>query len=217
THDAARAAFPPARADARAHFAFKKEGPIRGRSSSGRVPADVETTWRALNDAETLKACIAGCEIVERVSDSEYRVVMTARVGPVSAKFNGRILLSDVVPPTSYTMKLEGQGGAAGFANGEVRVKLKPDGSGTLIEYEAKAQVGGKLAQVGSRLIDGAAAKVADDFFARLVERLGGAAAEAPVVPPAMAAKAMSRMWLRLALAAAILIALAIFWLTRPA
>jgi len=114
-------------------------------------------------------------------------------------------------------MKLEGQGGAAGFANGEVRVKLKPDGSGTLIEYEAKAQVGGKLAQVGSRLIDGAAAKVADDFFARLVERLGGAAAEAPVVPPAMAAKAMSRMWLRLALAAAILIALAIFWLTRPA
>jgi carbon monoxide dehydrogenase subunit G len=186
-------------------------------SSSRSVPADVETTWRALNDPETLKACIAGCETVERVSDSEYRVVMTARVGPVSAKFNGRILLSDVVPPTSYTMKLEGQGGAAGFANGEVRVKLKPEGSGTLIEYEAKAQVGGKLAQVGSRLIDGAAAKVADDFFARLVERLGGGAAEAPVVPPAMAAKAMSRMWLRVALAVAILIALAIYWLTRPA
>jgi len=184
-------------------------------SSSRSVPADVETTWRALNDPETLKACIAGCETVERVSDSEYRVVMTARVGPVSAKFNGRILLSDVVPPTSYAMKFEGQGGAAGFANGEVYVSLKPDGSGTLIEYQAKAQVGGKLAQVGSRLVDGAAAKVADDFFARLVERLGGAPV-APALPP-VAAKATRRMWLRLALAVAILIALAIYWLTRPA
>jgi len=84
------------------------------------VPADVATTWRALNDPETLKACIAGCESVERISDSEYRMVMMARVGPVSAKFNGSIVLADVVPPSSYTMKLEGKGGAAGFANGEV-------------------------------------------------------------------------------------------------
>ena len=186
-------------------------------SSSRSVPADVETAWRALNDPETLKACIAGCETVERVSDSEYRVVMTARVGPVSAKFNGRIILSDVTPPTSYTMKLDGQGGAAGFASGEVNVKLTPNASGTLIDYRASAQVGGKLAQVGSRLIDGAATKFADDFFARLVERLGGGAAAVPAMAPPVAAGTTRRMGLRLALAVAILIVLAIYLLMRPA
>ena len=182
-------------------------------SASRSVPADVETTWRALNDPETLKACIPGCESVERVSDSEYRAVMTARVGPVSAKFNGRIHLSDVVPPVSYTMKLEGQGGAAGFANGEVQVTLKPDGSGTLIEYRAKAQVGGKLAQVGSRLVDGAAAKVADDFFGRLFERLGGTAAVPAALPSAEALR--RKLWLRAFLVVLILVVLALYWLTR--
>jgi uncharacterized protein len=186
-------------------------------SSSRTVPADVETTWRALNDPEVLKACIAGCESIERVADNEFRVAMTARVGPVSAKFNGRILLSDIVAPRSYTIKFDGQGGAAGFATGEAKVVLAPDGNGTRIEYQAKAQVGGKLAQIGSRLVDGAAAKVADDFFARLVERLGGA----PVIPappsPTEAAAAQRRVWLRLALGAAIIVAMAIYWLTRPA
>jgi carbon monoxide dehydrogenase subunit G len=186
--------------------------------SGGRsVPADVETTWRSLNDPETLKACIAGCESVDRVSDSEYRVVMTARVGPVSAKFNGRIVLSDVVATTSYAMKFEGQGGAAGFAKGDVRVGLKPEGSGTRIEYNAKAQVGGKLAQVGSRLIDGAAAKVADDFFARLVERLGGARPEAIPMAATPVDAARKRLWLRAATIALILVAIALYWLTRPA
>jgi carbon monoxide dehydrogenase subunit G len=185
-------------------------------SGSRSVPSGVEATWRALNDPETLKACIPGCETVERVADSEYRVVMTARVGPVSAKFNGRILLSDVTPPVSYTMKLEGQGGAAGFANGEVRVALKPEGSGTCIEYSAKAQVGGKLAQVGSRLIDGAAAKVADDFFSRLVERLGGAPEAAPL-PAIPADAARRRLWFQAAMIILILIVLAIYWLSRPA
>ena len=185
-------------------------------SGSRSVPSGLEATWRALNDPETLKACIPGSESVQRVSDSEYRVVMTARVGPVSAKFNGRILLCDVTPPLSYTMKLEGQGGAAGFANGEVRVALKSEDPGTRIEYSAQAQVGGKLAQVGSRLIDGAAAKVADDFFARLVERLGGAPQAVPL--PAIPADAVRRrLWFRAAIIVLILVVLAIYWLTRPA
>jgi carbon monoxide dehydrogenase subunit G len=186
-------------------------------TGSRTVPADVDTIWRALNDPEILKACIAGCESIERVADNEFRVAMTARVGPVAAKFNGRIVLSDIVPPTSYTIKFDGQGGAAGFATGEAKVVLAPDGDGTRIEYQAKAQVGGKLAQIGSRLVDGAAAKVADDFFARLVERLGGAPA-APALPSsAEAAAAQRRMWIRLAVAAALVVAMSIYWLTRPA
>ena len=191
-------------------------------NGSRTVPADIETTWHALNDHEVLKACIAGCESVERVSDHEYRMTMTARVGPVSARFTGRIIMTDVVAPTSYTLSFEGQGGAAGFAKGEARVALADNKPGTRIDYQVKAQVGGKLAQIGSRLIDGAAAKVADDFFARFAERLGGA-------PPAAAGDAVAAstdsrvraalrtMSVRLALAAVIIAAMAIYWLTRPA
>ena len=188
-------------------------------TSSRTVPASVEKTWAALNDPETLKACIPGCESIERVSDTEFKVAMTARVGPVSAKFSGRIILSDIVPPTSYKISFEGQGGAAGFARGEAKVALTPDGPGTRIEYNVNAQVGGKLAQIGSRLVDGAAAKIADDFFACFVERLGGGAAAAaePVVAPAEAATTSRTLWLRLAVAAAIIVAIFIYWLTRPA
>ena len=188
-------------------------------TSSRTVPASVEKTWAALNDADTLKACIPGCESIERVSDTEFKVAMTARVGPVSAKFSGRIVLSDIVAPASYKMSFEGQGGAAGFARGEARVNLTPDGSGTQIEYTVNAQVGGKLAQIGSRLVDGAAAKVADDFFACFVERLGGAGAAPaePVVASAEAAAKSPMLWLRLAVATAIIAAIFIYWLTRPA
>ena len=188
-------------------------------SSSRVVPASVDATWAALNNPQVLKACIAGCESIERVADNEYTVAMTARVGPVSAKFSGRIVLSDIMPPTSYTITFDGQGGAAGFANGNAKVQLTPEGTGTRIDYQASAQVGGKLAQIGSRLVDGAAAKVADDFFGRLVEHLGGGAKaeEAGVPPPAAVKKAISTMWLRLGLAAAIIVAMAIYWLTRPA
>src|SRR6202171_3088978 len=143
-------------------------------NASRTVPADIETTWRALNDPEVLKAGIAGCKSGERVSDHEYRMAMTARVGPVSARFTGRITMTDVVAPTSYTLGFEGQGGAAGFAKGEARVALADNKPGTRIDYQVQAQVGGKLAQIGSRLIDGAAAKVADDFFARFADRLWG-------------------------------------------
>jgi hypothetical protein len=188
-------------------------------TSSRMVPASVEETWAALNDPETLKACITGCESIERVSDTEFRVAMTARVGPVSAKFSGRIVLSDIVPPTSYKLSFEGQGGAAGFARGEAKVALTPDGSGARIEYNVNAQVGGKLAQIGSRLVDGAAAKIADDFFTCFVERLGGGASAAaePVAASAEAATTSRTLWLRLAVAAAIIVAIFIYWLTRPA
>jgi len=146
-------------------------------NGSREVPASVETTWNALNDPEVLKACIAGCESIDKVSGNEYQAAMTARVGPVSAKFRGRIVLSDIIAPTSYTIKFDGQGGAAGFANGEARVALSPAGGGTRIDYKAKAQVGGKLAQIGSRLIDGTARKMADDFFNRFVALMTPSAA----------------------------------------
>jgi len=194
-------------------------------NGSRTVPADVDTTWRALNDPEALKACIPGCESVERVSDNEYRLTMTARVGPVSARFAGRIVLADIVAPTSYTLSFEGQGGAAGFAKGEARVTLSANEPGTRIDYQVKSQVGGKLAQIGSRLVDGAAAKVADDFFARFADRLGGApaGAESTQLPGAAVPRsaygqvraALRVMWVRLALAAAIIAGIVIYWLSR--
>jgi carbon monoxide dehydrogenase subunit G len=197
-------------------------------NGSRTVPADIDTTWRALNDPEVLKACIPGCESVERVSDNEYRLTMTARVGPVSARFTGRLVLADIVAPTSYTLSFEGQGGAAGFAKGEARVTLSANEPGTRIDYQVKAQIGGKLAQIGSRLVDGAAAKVADDFFARFADRLGGpspATADAgatnisanPVTTGSQIRAALRTMSVRLALAAAIIAVMAIYWFTRPA
>jgi carbon monoxide dehydrogenase subunit G len=184
------------------------------------VPADVATTWRALNDPEVLRECIPGCESIDRVSDTEYRVLMTARVGPVSAKFSGRLTLADIAAPRSYTLKFEGQGGAAGFANGSAKVELSPVEGGTRIDYAVNAQVGGKLAQIGSRLIDGAAAKVADDFFARFVARAGGrppATAEAAAAPPPELASALRTMRTRLLLAALIVACIVIYWWLRPA
>lgn len=143
-------------------------------SNTQFVPASLEQTWQALNDPEILKACIPGCESMERVSDTEYTLAMTARVGPVNAKFKGKLQLQDANPPESYGIAFEGQGGAAGFAKGNAKVNLAREGSGTQIAYTVHAQVGGKLAQIGSRLVDGAAKKMANDFFGALVTRLGG-------------------------------------------
>src|ERR1700680_3951619 len=196
-------------------------------NGSRTVPADIDTTWRALNDPEGLKACIPGCELVERVSDNEYRLTMTARVGPVSARFTGRIVLADIVAPTSYTLSFEGQGGAAGFAKGEARVTLSANEPGTRIGYQVKAQIGGKLAQIGSRLVDGAAAKVADDFFARFADRLGApspATVDAgatnisanPVTTESQIRAVLRTMSVRLALAAAIIAVVAVFLVTGP-
>jgi carbon monoxide dehydrogenase subunit G len=142
-------------------------------SGEERIPASQADTWAALNDPETLKACVPGCESIERVSDEEFQVLMVARIGPVSAKFKGRLTLSDLNPPTSYSITFEGQGGAAGFGKGAAQVQLAPDGDATLLRYQVKASVGGKLAQIGSRLVDAAAKKISQDFFAAFGEKVG--------------------------------------------
>lgn len=142
-------------------------------SGEERIAATQQQTWAALNDPEILKACVPGCESIERIADNEYQVLMVARVGPVSAKFKGKLALSDLNPPSSYALAFEGQGGAAGFGKGSAQVQLAPEGDGTLLTYQVKASVGGKLAQIGSRLVDAAAKKIAKDFFAAFNEKVG--------------------------------------------
>jgi carbon monoxide dehydrogenase subunit G len=139
------------------------------------VPVEQAQTWRALNDIDVLKASIPGCESIEKISDQEFVVAMTAKIGPVSAKFKGKMTLSDLDPPNGYSIAFEGQGGVAGFAKGQAQVSLLPEGSQTLLRYTAKATVGGKLAQIGSRLIDGAAKKMADQFFTAFNSHVSGA------------------------------------------
>ena len=154
-----------------------------------RIPAPRQKVWDALNDPEILKQCIAGCESLDKTSDTEFSARVTSRVGPVTAKFTGKVELSDVDPPNGYTISGEGQGGVAGFAKGGAKVQLADDGDGTLLTYEANGTVGGKLAQIGSRLIDSTARKMADDFFDKFAEAVGGteeeAAAEEPAEAPA--------------------------------
>jgi carbon monoxide dehydrogenase subunit G len=134
-----------------------------------RIPAPRTSVWAKLNDPETLKACIPGCESVEKVSDTEFTAKVRAKVGPVSAHFTGKITLSDLDPPSGYKISGEGVGGVAGFAKGSATVALDEEGGETVLRYGVQAQVGGKLAQIGSRLIDATARKMADDFFTRFV------------------------------------------------
>ncbi len=182
---------------------------MTGEQFIARPQAEV---WAGLNDPAVLKACIPGCETVERVSDTEYRMVMTAAIGPVKAKFNGKLLLADVNPPTSYTLSFEGSGGAAGFGKGAAQVALAPEGAGTKLRYKANAQIGGKLAQVGSRLVDGVARKMADEFFQRFNARLAG---PAPVAPEAEAVTAARGPWLTAtwALVVAFIVVFILIWL----
>jgi uncharacterized protein len=144
-----------------------------------RLPAPRETVWRALNDPEILKRSIPGCEEIQKLSDTEMTARVSAKVGPVSAKFAGKVTLSDLDPPNGYTISGEGQGGVAGFAKGGAHVHLKDDTGGTMLSYEVHAQVGGKLAQIGSRLVDATARKMADDFFTRFAAAVSAAAAPA--------------------------------------
>jgi uncharacterized protein len=129
------------------------------------IPLPQQQVWEALNDPEILKACIPGCKEIEKVSDSEYRIAMTAAIGPVKANFNGKLHLENLNPPNSYTLAFEGSGGVAGFGKGHAEVELTPDGEGTRLAYKAHATVGGKLAQIGSRLVGGVAKKMATQFF----------------------------------------------------
>lgn len=182
-------------------------------SNTRIIPAPPARVWEALNDPDTLKACIPGCERFEHDGDGAWAATVATKIGPVSARFNGRVELLDATPPTGYTLRFNGQGGAAGFASGEAKVSLAPADGGTALAYAASAQVGGKLAQIGSRLVDGAAAKLADDFFARFAARLAAPAAaegaEAVVEPEA--AVSPGRAWVRYAAIAAIIVLLA--WL----
>jgi uncharacterized protein len=134
-----------------------------------RIPAPRTEVWARLNDPETLKTCIPGCETVEKVSDTEFTAKIVARVGPVKATFSGKVTLTDLDPPAGYTITGEGTGGVAGFAKGSAKVALDEAGGETVLRYGVNAQVGGKLAQIGSRLIDATSRKMADDFFNRFM------------------------------------------------
>ncbi len=140
------------------------------------ILASRDKVWAALNDPETLRQSIPGCQSLEKRTDSEFIATVVAKLGPVKANFSGKVTLSDIDPPNGYTIQGEGQGGAAGFAKGGAKVALQDDPAGTLLRYEVHAAVGGKLAQIGSRLIDASARKMADDFFSRFNQLVSTAA-----------------------------------------
>jgi len=191
------------------------------------VPASQQAVWNALNDPEMLKACVPGCESIEPAGENAYQVLMVARVGPVSAKFKGKLTLSEIRPPDSYSLAFEGQGGAAGFAKGGAQVRLSRKDNETVLAYDVKASVGGKLAQIGSRLVDAAARKIADDFFRHFNEKVAAQQGDgdSTVVLPKASAKgaagepqipALSSKTLALfAAGVLVVVALALFLLLR--
>jgi len=153
-----------------------------------KIAAPRERVWAALNDPEILRKAIPGCEELNKLSDTELEAVAKAKIGPVSARFKGKVVLSDLKPPEGYTLTGEGSGGAAGFAKGEAKVVLVEDGNATILRYTVKATIGGKLAQLGQRLVDGAAKKMADEFFDKFSDLAGGKVAP-PVVVEAITGK----------------------------
>jgi carbon monoxide dehydrogenase subunit G len=182
-------------------------------TSTRTIPAPVEVVWKALNDPPTLQSCIPGCEAIEPDGENAYRIALAARVGTVSAKFAGRLQLADLDPPHGYTLSFDGQGGAAGFAKGGARVSLASaeNGGATVLSYTINAQVGGKIAQIGSRLVDGAAQKLADDFFARFSDAV---AAQSGAVVPAREEASEPRSWIRY-VAIALLVAILAYLFVR--
>jgi hypothetical protein len=155
-----------------------------------RIAAPRQAVWDALNDPEILKACIPGCEKLEKTSETEMNATVAVKIGPISARFNGKVTLSDIDPPNSYLIAGEGQGGVAGFGKGGAAVRLRDEDGGTLLRYDVKAQVGGKIAQLGARLIDATAKNMADTFFDRFAEKV---AVPAPAAPPEAAAPAAEK------------------------
>jgi carbon monoxide dehydrogenase subunit G len=182
-----------------------------------RLAVTQQQAWDALNDPEVLKTCIPGCDKVEATGENQYAIGMAVKIGPVAARFNGKILLADVLPPNSYTLSFEGQGGAAGFGKGSAKVSLAPpaEGAGCELSYTAHAQVGGKIAQVGQRLVDGVARQMADDFFRRFDEEMQrrypqayAAEAALPPVAPAPAPAKRMPVWVWVLFAAVVLLAI---------
>ena len=169
-------------------------------SGEQRIPAPREMVWQALNDPEILKLCIPGCQDLSKSSETEMSAKVVLKVGPVSARFEGAVRLCDLDPPSSYRISGEGQGGMAGFAKGEARVRLEADGDETILHYEVEAQVGGKLAQLGARLIDATAKQMSAAFFKRFATEIVARTAQtqpaeaaptfnAPVGPPSHGAQ----------------------------
>ena len=183
-----------------------------------KIAAPREKVFAALNDPAILQACIPGCESLEKTSDTEMKAKVRMRIGPVSASFTGKVTLSDLDPPNGYRISGEGQGGPAGFAKGGAVVTLREDAGDTVLNYNVDAQVGGKIAQVGARLIDGTAKKLADEFFSKFATMVGGpppaetAAAAAPVVSSTASAGAPAatqrgyKNWLIIGVGAVILV-----------
>jgi len=192
-----------------------------------RIPAPRRKVWEALNDPEILRQSIPGCEEIEKVSATELAAKVTAKVGPVKARFGGKVILSELDPPNGYKITGEGSGGAAGFAKGGATVHLTDDGDGTRLTYVVEAHVGGKLAQIGSRLIDAAARKMAEDFFARFSGIVGAppagaesevaleTAAQRPAAPPAAAPAGIRLPPAAWVAALAILAAILLYFVTR--
>ena len=147
-------------------------------SMTGEVtlPAERARVWAMLNDADVLKSCIPGCQTLEKTSDTSFSASVKLRIGPVGATFKGAVQLTDIDPPNGYTIGGEGEGGIAGFAKGGAKVALSDVEGGTQLKYDVQANVGGKIAQLGSRLIDGVAKKMADQFFANFAAAAGGEA-----------------------------------------
>lgn len=163
-------------------------------SGSALVPASQQETWVLLNEPEVLKDCISGCESIEQNSDSVYQVAMVAKAGPISARFKGQMSLTDLNPPNSYSIDFAGQGGPAGFAKGRAKIELVPEDDMTRLNYVVSVQVGGKLAQLGARLINGAAKKAADEFFSAFCARLHSV--PKPEKQPPEPACSSNRLWL---------------------
>ncbi len=155
-------------------------------SGEYRIPARQQEVWNALNDAAVLQTCIVGCSRLEKISDTEMAATVVTTVGPISATFKGSVVLSKLDAPNGYTLTGQGQGGAAGFAKMQAQVSLLEDQGGTVLKYTATAEIGGKLANVGSRLVQSVAKKNADDFFAAFARHLGGTGAKQVVVPIAL-------------------------------
>ena len=152
-------------------------------SGERRIHAPRQKVWEALNDPAVLQACIPGCDAMERQSDNELKATATIKIGPISARFAGKVLLTDIDPPNGYTITGEGQGGVAGFAKGGASVRLTDIDGGTLLTYAVKAQVGGKIAQLGARLIDASAKQISEAFFDRFSAHLAPAAPAEPAAP----------------------------------
>jgi carbon monoxide dehydrogenase subunit G len=164
-----------------------RNGEMNGMDMTGerRIPAPRGKVWDALNDPAILKASIPGCDSLEKTSDHEMKASASVKIGPISARFAGRVELGDIDPPNGYTISGEGQGGVAGFAKGGAKVALADDGPGTLLSYDVHAQVGGKIAQLGARLIDASAKQMADQFFDRFTAILTPAPAPTTALEPA--------------------------------